>query len=108
MLQIWLSQHILRNSSKLLKSSLDRNASWYWHLKWILSLNIDLLNSSFLESFATPLRIIEELTLVESYKKILGLDNAILALRDVSKYKYIKLVTKIYTLFNENSPIPSK
>lgn len=58
---------------------------WYWHLKWILSFNIDLLNSSNLESFATPLRIIEELTSVESYRKILGSDNAVLALRDVSK-----------------------
>lgn len=86
---MWLSQHILRNSTKLLRLSLDRNASWYWHLKWILSFNIDLLNSSNLESFATPLRIIEEITSVESYKKILGSDKAVLALRDVSLYKYI-------------------
>lgn len=91
-----MSQHILRNSSKLFTSSLDKNVSWYWHLKWILSFNIDLLNSSYLESFATPLRIIEEFTSVESYKKILGSDDAVLALRDVSictRFIIIKLNT---------------
>lgn len=70
---------------------MDKNALWYWHLKWILSFNIDLLNSSYLESFATPLRIIEELTSVESYKKILGSGHAVLALRDVSiTYRYVE------------------
>lgn len=113
---IWLSQHILRNSSKLLKSSLDRNASWYWRMKWILSFNIDLLNASNLESFATPLRIIEELTSVESYNKILGSDNAILALRDLFQYLVKNcyfdslrkiLDTKIPAMFDvEDTPAP--
>ncbi|VVC25277.1 Hypothetical protein CINCED_3A008949 [Cinara cedri] len=88
----WLSKHILRNSAKLLKLSLDKNAPWYWHLKWILSFNIDLLNSSYWESFATSLRIIEELTLVDSYNTILGPDNAVLALQDLFQY----LVKKCY------------
>jgi len=78
-------------------SSLDKSASWYWHLKWILSLNIDLLNSSYLESFATPLRIIEELTSVESYKKILGSENGVLAIRDVSLYKNIHIKYPYHT-----------
>ncbi|XP_050541390.1 ubiquitin-protein ligase E3C isoform X2 [Daktulosphaira vitifoliae] len=113
---LWLSQHILRNSSSLLKSSLDKNNSWYWHIKWILSLNIDLLNSTNLESFATSLRIIEELTSIESYKNLLGSDNAQVALRDLFQYLVKKcyfdslrkiLDTKIPTLFDvEDTPAP--
>ncbi|XP_050422907.1 ubiquitin-protein ligase E3C [Adelges cooleyi] len=113
---LWLSQHVLRNSATLLRSSLDKNSSWYWHIKWILSLNINLLNSSGLESFATPLRIIEELTSVDSYKKLLGTDDAILALRDLFQYLVTKcyfdslrkiLDTKIPSMFDdEDTPAP--
>nr|CAD7431264.1 unnamed protein product [Timema monikensis] len=75
-IQVWLSQCILKQHDKLLLEANSSNKPWLWRLPRLLHLNMchmtTMINLGSRDSLAVPLRMLEVFTSWETCRRILG------------------------------------